>query len=312
MIEEFLPKMNSALEMDGTISDFRNYESLVCISAALGDMIQFVSNHTKYEFATNSNIRQKCEIVQCQLMKYVKEQRQNIKIVMKLLTEELRTFLIKARPNVDTPVAIWILFAIAGVFDNTYEGLANGITKYADNNGNYTFPNFRIISFNYTNTFRKVADWLDLKCGFPTCLDSEQLKNDFNRIHGTLKAEMFFGIDDNNSISNAFLSLKKSQNISIDAKKMFRNVIENSERIIVLGHSICGIDFEYYEDFFKDNSDTRVTILYHCEKALETIKEELENKGVTHRIEYVPLETSRSYANFCKEVAEEQVKFFER
>lgn len=311
MIEEFLPKMNGALEMDGTISEFRNYEPLVGISKELEEVIQFASNHTKYDFVTNSNIKQKCVIIKGRLNLYVKEQRQNVKIAKKLLTEELRSFLRKAKIKVDTPIAIWILFAIIGIFDKTDKGYAEGIVKYADNNGIYKFPNFRIISFNYTDTFKEVINWLENKYGISICLDSEQLTNEFIRIHGTLQADMIFGIDDNSSIPNAFLSLRKSQNISIDAKKKFQNIIESSERIIILGHSICGIDFEYYEDFFKENSDTKVTILCHSEEALEAIKEELENKGITHRIEYVPMEISRSYVNFCKEIADEQVKFFE-
>lgn len=142
------------------------------------------------------------------------------------------------------------------------------------------------------------------------CLDTEKLGDNFYRIHGNLDEDIVFGIEDSAAIPNAFLSLRKSQNISIDAKKRFRKILDNSNKIIILGHSLYGIDFEYYESFFNENNDTEIVILYHNDKSLQEIQAGLEDRGVTAKIKYVLMDNSSLYTSFCEEIANEQQKHF--
>lgn len=208
-------------------------------------------------------------------------------------------------------MAIWIICAVMGIFDRGKKGLADGIIQsYANADGTYTFPSFQIVSFNYTDTIVKIARLLNFVSTTRLCLDTAALGDSFYRIHGTLDDTIVFGINDEASIPNAFLSLRKSQNIEIDAKKKFREILDNSERIVILGHTLYGIDFDYYEGFFRDNKDTEIVILYHNEEAKKEFQEGLEDRGVTAKIKYVQIGLSHSYASFCEDIANEQQKHF--
>lgn len=307
MIESFLPSLEQALGIDKDSFDtIKKYSPLADISSKIADIIKYAENHSEFEFACDTDIKDKCDLVKKELSTYVSAQRNWVISAMRLLTEELKSFLEKARVGDEYPTAIWMLFAVMGAYGNGSKDLAKSIIKYTDEEGVYHFPNFRIVSFNYTNTISKATRWLEERSGWPICLEMDVLHGAVYRIHGDLNSQIVFGIDDNNSIPKAFMSLRKSQNIENDAKQIFRDLIENSERIIILGHSLCGIDFEYYEDFFKENKDTEVVILYHNKETKESIRIGLENHGVTHPIRYEPLEISKQFLHFCEIIADDQ------
>lgn len=311
MIEDFLPKLELALGIDkAAFETIKDFQPLFYIAPDLNGIIEYTSNHTEYQFASDMSIQECCNNIEGTLSKYVEEQRTFVKKAIRLLTTELVSYLKKASIKEETPTAIWMLFAIMGVFSTTGNGLVENFIKYADEHGKYTFPNFRIVSFNYTDTVTKIANWLELKHGMSLCVETQDLGIAFYRIHGDLKSQIVFGIDDKCSIPKAFMFLRKSQNISKDAKAIFRNIIENSDRIIILGHSIYGIDFEYYEDFFKENKDTEVVILYHNDSAKEAIQRGLEKLGVEHKITYKPLELSKTFRHYCEQIAKDQNKHF--
>lgn len=313
MIERFLPSLEQALGIDKDSFDaIKKYSPLADIASNIADIIKYAENHSEFEFACDTNIKDKSDIVKKELSAYTLEQRNLVREAMRLLTEELKIFLNKARIAEKTPTALWMLFATFGVFSRSYSGLAEEIVKYADEKGAYELPEFRIISFNYTDTITKVSNWVERQCGLPICLQTQSLGDIFYRIHGDLDSQIIFGIDDKSSVPKAFMSLRKSQNINTDAKSRFRDIIEKSERIIILGHSLCGIDFEYYENFFKENTDTEVVILYHSEEAKNSIQIGLENHGVVHKVTYEKIELSNPFVHFCKEIAEGQKQFFNR
>lgn len=307
MIERFLPSLEQALGIDKeSFDEIKKYSPLADISSNIADIIKYAENHNEFEFACDTNIKAKCDTVKKELSDYALEQRNLVREAMSILTNELKAFLNNARVGENYPIAIWMLFAVMGSYGNGYKKLVESIVKYADKEGYYHFPKFRIVSFNYTDTISKASDWLEEKSGWSLCLEMEELHDAFYRIHGCLESQIIFGIDDNSSIPNIFMSLRKSQNIDNDAKQKFHDIIENSERIVILGHSLCGIDFEYYKSFFTENKDTEVVILYHNKEAKESIRMSLENRGVTHPIKYESLEISKQFLHFCEIIAEEQ------
>lgn len=315
MSERFLPLLDKVMDLnlDGKYyNDICNYETLAIISPEINKLIEYSKSYNQNKFVSDSNVRDYCSRIKIALKKYIEEQRNSVKKAMTLLCEELSAFLNKANITVDYPLAIWIMWAVMGIYDSGLKGLAhNIINKYAQKDGTYTFPKFKIVSFNYTDTIGKISRKMELHLGMALCLDTEKLGDNFYRIHGNLDEDIVFGIEDSAAIPNAFLSLRKSQNISIDAKKRFRKILDNSNKIIILGHSLYGIDFEYYESFFNENNDTEIVILYHNDKSLQEIQAGLEDRGVTAKIKYVLMDNSSLYTSFCEEIANEQQKHFD-
>lgn len=310
--ERLLPLLDKVIGLeDNCYNDICDYDELTKISPEIKTIIDYSKNHSQNQFALDDNIRERCSKIKKKLKKYIEEQRNSAKNGAELLREELVSFLNKAVITEDNPLAIWIIWAVMGIFERGKKGLADDIIQsYANADGTYTLPPFQIVSFNYTDTIGKIARLLNFVSTTHLCLNTDMLGNSFYRIHGNLDNSIVFGIDDEASIPNAFLSLRKSQNIEIDAKRKFREILDNSERIVILGHTLYGIDFEYYDGFFRENKDTEIVILYHNENAKKEFQESLEDKGVTAKIKYVPINLSRSYASFCEEIADEQKKHF--
>ena len=79
-------------------------------------------------------------------------------------------------------------------------------------------------SFNYTDTISNLVKFLQrIKFDSRIDLETDDLKENFYRIHGALDSEVIFGIDSECDIPNAFISLRKSNHISINSN--FRNTI---------------------------------------------------------------------------------------
>ena len=91
-----------------------------------------------------------------------------------------------------------------------------------------------------------------------------------------------------------------------------KDIIENSKRIIIFGHSIYGIDYEYYADFLEKNKDTEVVVLYHNEDGKKEFENEMENRGVTRKINYEYIVISNHFFEFCENIAKDQRLFLRR
>lgn len=313
MSERLLPLLDKVIGLEeNCYNDISNYHKLSKISPEIQNIIDYSKKYTQPQFALDSCVRELCSKIKKALKKYIRDQRDSVKTGVELLREKLVSFLEKARITYNNPMAIWIIWAVMGIFACGKKGLADGIIQnYANADGTYTFPPFQIVSFNYTDTIVKIVRLLNFDSATRLCLDTAVLGDSFYRIHGTLDDNIVFGINDEASIPNAFLSLRKSQNIEIDAKKKFREILDNSERIVILGHTLYGIDFDYYEGFFRDNKDTEIVILYHDDNAKKEFQEGLEDRGITAKIRYVLIDNNHLYESFCKEVAKEQMKHFE-
>ena len=314
MIDKLLPIIDKALDIDEeSFRIIKGYKHLCGIVLEFDSVIEYTSKNNYLDFAADYDIREKCVYIKKALSQYSEEQRDLVKEAMRLLKDELVAFLKSAKiNNEERSVASMIFFSIMGIYDAGYKGLTMKLSDYSKKYQG-SFPDFKIVSFNYTDTISNLVKFLQrIKFDSRIDFETDDLKENFYRIHGALDSEVIFGIDSECDIPNAFISLRKSNHISINAKQRFSDIIENSKRIIIFGHSIYGIDYEYYADFLEKNKDTEVVVLYHNEDGKKEFENEMENRGVMRRINYEYIVISGHFFEFCKNIAEEQQLFFEK
>ena len=314
MIDKLLPIIDKALELDEeSFKEIKDYKHLCGIVLEFDSVIEYTSKNNYLDFAADYDIREKCVYIKKALSQYSEEQRDLVKEAMRLLKDELVAFLKSAKiNNEENSLAFMIFFSIMGIYDAGYKGLTMKLSDYSKKYQG-SFPDFKIVSFNYTDTISNLVKFLQrIKFDSRIDLETDDLKENFYRIHGALDSEVIFGIDSECDIPNAFISLRKSNHISINAKQRFSDIIENSKRIIIFGHSIYGIDYEYYADFLEKNKDTEVVVIYHNEDGKKEFENEMENRGVIRSINYEYIVISDHFFEFCKNIAEEQQLFFEK
>lgn len=314
MIDKLLPIIDKALELgEESFKEIKDYKHLCGIVLEFDSVIEYTSKNNYLDFAADYDIREKCVYIKKALSQYSEEQRDLVKEAMRLLKDELVAFLKSAKiNNEENSLAFMIFFSIMGIYDAGYKGLTMKLSDYSKKYQG-SFPDFKIVSFNYTDTISNLVKFLQrIKFDSRIDLETDDLKENFYRIHGALDSEVIFGIDSECDIPNAFISLRKSNHISINAKQRFSDIIENSKRIIIFGHSIYGIDYEYYADFLEKNKDTEVVVIYHNEDGKKEFENEMENRGVMRSINYEYIVISDHFFEFCKNIAEEQQLFFEK
>lgn len=314
MIDKLLPIIGKALDLDEeSFKEIKGYKHLCGIVPEFDRVIEYTTKNNYLDFAADYDIREKCVYIKKALSQYSEEQRDLVKEAMRLLKDELVAFLKSAKiNNEEKSVASMIFFSIMGIYAAGYKGLTMKLSDYSKKYQG-SFPDFKIVSFNYTDTISNLVKFLQrIKFDSRIDLETNDLKENFYRIHGALDSEVIFGIDSECDIPNAFISLRKSNHISINAKQRFSDIIGNSKRIIIFGHSIYGIDYEYYADFLEKNKDTEVVVLYHNEDGKKEFENEMENRGVMRRINYEYIVISNHFFEFCKNIAEEQQLFFEK
>ena len=314
MIDKLLPIIGKALDLDEeSFKEIKGYKHLCGIVPEFDRVIEYTTKNNYLDFFADNDIREKCEYIKKALSQYSEEQRYWVKEAMRLLKDELVAFLKSAKiNNEENSLAFMIFFSIMGIYDAGYKGLTMKLSDYSKKYQG-VFPDFKIVSFNYTDTISNLVKFLQrIKFDSRIDLETDDLKENFYRIHGALDSEVIFGIDSECDIPNAFISLRKSNHISINAKQRFSDIIENSKRIIIFGHSIYGIDYEYYADFLEKNKDTEVVVIYHNEDGKKEFENEMENRGVIRSINYEYIVISDHFFEFSKNIAEEQQLFFEK
>lgn len=314
MIDKLLPIIGKALDLDEeSFKEIKGYKHLCGIVPEFDRVIEYTTKNNYLDFFADNDIREKCVYIKKALSQYSEEQRYWVKEAMRLLKDELVAFLKSAKiNNEENSLAFMIFFSIMGIYDAGYKGLTMKLSDYSKKYQG-SFPDFKIVSFNYTDTISNLVKFLQcIKFDSRIDLETDDLKENFYRIHGALDSEVIFGIDSECDIPNAFISLRKSNHISINAKQRFSDIIENSKRIIIFGHSIYGIDYEYYADFLEKNKDTEVVVIYHNEDGKKEFENEMENRGVMRSINYEYIVISDHFFEFCKNIAEEQQLFLKR
>lgn len=100
-----------------------------------------------------------------------------------------------------------------------------------------------VVNFNYTSFVEKVINEVNVNY------------TDFciRQIHGSLKDDIVFGVQDNMELQREHVFLYKSYNKCQDVREL-PQILDNADKIIFFGYSLGETDHSYFDDFF--NSQT--------------------------------------------------------
>ena len=78
-------------------------------------------------------------------------------------------------------------------------------------------------------------------------------KNEILQIHGSLKKDIVFGVQDNFELERQHVFLYKSHN-KCQKVRGLPQILENADKIIFFGYSLGETDHSYFDDFFKNQT----------------------------------------------------------
>ena len=230
-----------------------------------------------------SEIMSICRKIESQIDDIELQERRKTLAILNELKTELYSFLknaIKGRIDISEPSAR-VLLSTLGIEPKGHNSIEEGLlTKIVKEEWAFE-DNVRIVSFNYTDTLYLITLVVEQAKARAVSLEYTDLKDIYFPIHGTLKEnELIFGADDVEDVPFPLQILKKSEQIidykgKYDVKKRFTDILNNSQEIIIFGHSINGLDFEYYEEFLKTDSDSPIHIITYDDSSVENIKNSL-------------------------------------
>ena len=98
-----------------------------------------------------------------------------------------------------------------------------------------------VVNFNYTYFVERVIEAAN--CNYNTGFKIRQ-------IHGSLKKNIVFGVQDSLNLNREHVFLYKSHNKNQDVKGV-PQILENANKIIFFGYSLGETDHSYFSDFFE-------------------------------------------------------------
>lgn len=133
MIDKLLPLIDKALDIDEeSFKEIKGYKHLCRIVPEFDSVIKYTSKNNYLDFAADKDIREKCVYIKKVLSQYSEEQRDLVKEAMRLLKDELVTFLKSAKiNNEERSVASMIFFSIMGIYAAGYKGLAIKLSDFS-------------------------------------------------------------------------------------------------------------------------------------------------------------------------------------
>ncbi len=121
--------------------------------------------------------------------------------------------------------------------------------------------NFIILNFNYTNSVKKILKDLNVDNG----IISKRLIH----VHGSLdKKNIIVGVDEKFNQLRSTSFLRKISNINF-INNNINEIFENSENVVLFGHSLGETDHSYFDDFLINRSKERsndkkgIFVFYH-------------------------------------------------
>jgi hypothetical protein len=86
-----------------------------------------------------------------------------------------------------------------------------------------------------------------------------------------------------------FAFQKKTAEVLEEHRQFFESLV-NLSRVIVIGHSLAGVDLPYFRDVTNRNQDCTWTVWYHRQPERERLKQQLTSCGVNvDKIEMIPV-----------------------
>lgn len=116
-----------------------------------------------------------------------------------------------------------------------------------------------IVNFNYTIFIEKVTN----------CFENRRIFQ-IRQIHGSLKDDIVFGVQDNVELKPEHVFLYKSYNKCQNVRGL-PQILKNADKIIFFGYSLGETDHSYFDDFFKnqtkENCRSKSFVFYHYGQA---------------------------------------------
>lgn len=273
-----------------TTKKLREFQDLTTTCPTVQQLIDYLTTHRTIELSNLDEARALCKIVLKDIDAYSKNISHECQTAVSLLSEKMNEFLCMAEPAKEMSAALKLIATLWGLDTTNIDTIAWDATTRVD--ASIFYPgDILTVSFNYTDTTRVIYDLLKaMSTKYIDDIGEEmvtELSNHIYQIHGKLGGTMAFGACDDKDIPKELMCLKKHTVLEVNTKKKFAKILKQSNRIVIVGHALHGIDFEYYRDFFKNKkSETEVYVLYHNEDARKEIEEGLRKQGVEPYVKY--------------------------
>lgn len=250
-----------------------------------------------------------CKNVLSELDAYSSMTRRGCLEAISLLCSKLEEFLRKANPKNEYSPALTLLCSILGLVTKGFVSMADScVCRYCAEYKDILLPQTMIVSFNYTDTIRAISHVIEIGACRAIGLEKEMLEDQFYQIHGKLGEGIAFGTDDAEDIPSELWGLRKSAMIEEHAKERFYEILNDSKRIVIFGHSLYDIDFEYYKRFFeKPHNDTQIYVVDRTEDDLKKIQQKLEDRHVSPKLKYrIADNFEDDFMQMCHEIYEDE------
>lgn len=138
-----------------------------------------------------------------------------------------------------------------------------------------------ILNFNYTDSIKKI-----IRSNFGYSSETK-IDEVIQYVHGNLKEDIVFGIEDSGNVHPDHVFLYKSHNPQQNIHGL-HTLFEDTRGIEFFGYSLGETDHSYFDDFFKDQSKNGcthkdLTFYYYDEKAYDNLIVQL-NTLTDHRL----------------------------
>ena len=322
--ESFLTLLvDSIKRKENAYNNLSEYQDIIDFIPSISAIVDFTKEHKYFEFR-GEQVAKMYYSAKHEINDFITDNSELIKNGFNDLKCALANFLRpKIHHNFDNSCAYRILCAILGLPKNHQDSLVDAFSKLGQDEGALPTPiNNKIISFNYVNEFDRLGIFLQFDRKIERRLGLEYYVNDpiFMSIHGHLDfsynnnndcdENIIFGANDDKDIPYCLAFLKKKYWIEENRRKMFNDILFNSKRIVIYGHSIQGIDYEYYQDFLsKPHDDKEIYVIVNDQKAVDEIKMGLFRKGCNAFIKYliVDNEGTDEYLKLCEDIIHDSV-----
>lgn len=291
--------------------DLCKYNDLAHLSIEFPSFINSLKTTNTIDSKIVLSQRERTKRIRADIKYYADNCRKSAMDAISLLSDQLRSFINKAHYKTDYSASFFLMSAVLGVYNNEKNGYIQVaqkiLSRYTEPINPIFIPQIKIISFNYTNAIENFSSIVESQSLNALDLDDSELQELLYNIHGTLKSNIVFGIDNADNVPSEFWGLKK-KNMTHNAKFNFENILQSTKRIVIFGHSIHGVDFEYYKSFFEnENYDREIYILAYCSEALDEIKTGLAEQESSPNVKYVVADPyNQEFRQLCKDINDDE------
>lgn len=285
------------------------YKDMLSVCPSLQVILDKIATNQFIDSELVISLSDSCKNALSELDSYSSITRKECLEAVDMLSSKLEEFLQKTNPKNDYSPALTLLCSVLGLETKGFISMADScVCRYCSEYEDLLLPQTIIVSFNYTDTIRAISHVIEMRAGRAIGLDKEKLRNQFYQIHGKLGATIAFGTDDAEDIPSELWGLRKSAMIEEHAKERFYEILNESKRIVIFGHSLHDIDFEYYKRFFeRPHKDAQIYVVDRTEEDLQKIQQRLYEHHVSPKLKYrVAHNSDHDFMQLCHEIYEDE------